>query len=199
MFSAKKDRQIVELTIEFNLSAISKWLDESGEVENVEKIEKNWGDDDIEKLSYYIDMLPSGQNSDIYYHRKKGVMSGNVGGIDFLENVDPNLEDFLKNSKIKMLDWGLWRQFIGLHVNKKIILLAPIEEIVELQLNGVLKNGGSLKDEETKIKVPILFDDKNNPKEFIEIWRGSSSDRSIGFSNALGLVSASTLNFEVEY
>lgn len=198
MFKPKTDRQIVELAIEFNLSAISKWLDENDEIEDIEKIPKDWGSDAV-TLSYYVDILPNGQNSDMYFHRKKGVISGNVGGIDFLENVDKDLEQFLKSSQIKMLSWSPWRQFIGLDVNKKTILLAPVEEIVELQVNRVLKNGGSIKDEEKKIRVPLSFDDQNNPKEFIEIWRGNASDRSVGFSNALGSVSASTLNFEVEY
>lgn len=198
MFNTKKDRNVVELAIEFNLTAISRWLGENGEIKDIEKIEKDWGSDAI-KMSYWIDVLPSGQNSDMYYHRKKGVMSGNVGGIDFLKNVDKNLEYFLKNSEIKMIEWRILGDTLGLVVNKKLILLAPIGEIVELQVNRVLKNGGNVMDGEKKIKVPISFDDQKNPKEFMEIWRGSNSDRSIGFSNALGSVSASTLNFEVEY
>lgn len=198
MFNTKKDRQIVELCIEFNLTAIDKWLDKSGKVEDIEKIPKDWNSDDV-KLSYYIDILPNGQSGDMYFHRKKSVISGNVGGIDFLENVDEELEYYFRDSKIKVLAWRPWRQFIGLDVNKEPILLAPVEEIVELQANGVLKNPGTIKDEDKKIQVPTLFDDHNNPQRFTEIWRGSASNRSVGFSNALGSVSASTLNFEVEY
>lgn len=198
MFNTKKDRQIVELCIEFNLTAIDAWLEAGSIIEDIEKIPKDWNSNDI-KLSYYIDVLPNGQNSDMYFHRKKGVMSGNVGGIDYLENVDEDLKYYFKKSKIKVLSWLPWRQFIGLDVNQNAILLAPVEEIVELQTNRVLKNGGSIRDEDKKIRVPILYDDQNNPKEFTEIWRGSASDRSIGFSNALGSISASTLNFEVEY
>ncbi|MCK5027713.1 MAG: hypothetical protein KAS07_04805 [Candidatus Pacebacteria bacterium] len=198
MFNTKKDRYIIELAIEFNLSAINKWLNKSGKEEDIAKISKDWGNDDV-WLNYYIDVLPSGQSSDMYHHRKRGVISNNVGGTDFLENVDQNIEHFLKSSNIKMLAWEPWREFLSLEVNKKLILLAPVEEFVELQVNRVLKNGGSPKDEEKKIKVPISFDDQNNPEELIEIWRGSASNRSVGFSNALCSISASTLNFEVEY
>lgn len=198
MFKVKKDRNVVELAIEFNLTAINKWLGDFGEIKDIEKIEKDWAVDAV-KMSYWIDVLPSGQNSDMYYHRKKGVISGNVGGIDFLENVDKNLEFFLKNSEIKILEWRIMGDTLGLAVNKKLILLAPIVEIVELQVNRVLKNGSTVLDGESKIKVPISFDDQKNPKEFMEIWRSSNSNRSIGFSNALGCVSASTLSFEVEY
>jgi hypothetical protein len=197
MFGQKKDRKVVELTIVFNLSAISKWLDTNSEIEDIEKLEKDW-DGDAVKLSYYIDVLPNGQSGDMYYHRKKGIISGNVSGIDFLENVDQSLKSFLKDNKIHVLAWKPWRQFMRLDVNNKPILLVPIEEIVELQINR-LKNGGSVRDEEKKIKVPILFNEQNNPKKFIEIWRGSPSDLSVGFHNALAWVSASSLNFEVEY
>lgn len=198
MFNSKKDRQIVELCIEFNLTAIDKWLEAGSKIEDIEKMPKDWGSDDV-KLSYYIDVFPNGHNSDMYFHRKKGVISGNVGGIDYLENVGEEIEFYLKSSKIKVLSWRSWREFIGLDVNQNAILLAPVEEIVELQTSRVLKNGGSIRDEDKKIRVPIVFDDQNNPKEFTEIWRGSASNRSVGFSNALGSISASTLNFEVEY
>ncbi len=53
--------------------------------------------------------------------------------------------------------------------------------------------------EEIEIDVPYSFDDNNNPKEFMKIWRGSASHRSLGYGNALGHISFSTLNFEVEY
>lgn len=198
MFNTKRDRQIVELCIEFNLTAIDKWLDTGSKIEDIKKIPKEWNGDDV-KLSYYIDVLPNGKSSDMYFHRKKSIISGSVGGIDYLENVDEDLEYYFKNSKIKVLSWRPWRQFIGLDVNQNAILLAPVEEIVELQTNRLLKNGGSIRDEDKKIQVPILFDDQNNPKEFTDIWRGSASNRSVGFSNALGSISASTLNFEVEY
>jgi hypothetical protein len=83
------------------------------------------------------------------------LISGSVGGIDYLENIDEDIEYYFKNSKIKVLSWRPWRQFIGLDVNQKAILLAPVGEIVELQKNGVLKNGGSIRDEDKKIQVPM--------------------------------------------
>lgn len=198
MFKSKKDRYVVELAIKFNLSEIDKWLDKSGKIKDIKKPPKDFNGDDV-WLSYYIDVLPNGQSSDMYYHRKKGVVSANYGGIDYLKNVDKNIEYFLKNSKIERLSWSGWREFIGLDVNQKLILNAPVEEIVELQVNGVLKNGGSLRDKEKKIKVPVSFDDQNNPKKFMEAWRISPSARSIIFSNALGSISVSNWNDEVEY
>lgn len=122
-----------------------------------------------------IDMFPIGNIDNAYFHRNKGIISQNIGGIDFLENAK---ED----------------------ANKNLILLTPpLAEVVELETKGVLSKLCGVKDEDTKIKVPVSFDDNNNPKEFMEIWRGSASDRSLGYGNALAHVSFSTLNFEIEY
>ena len=160
-----------------------------------EKMEKDWKDSVIQ--SYYIDVLPSGKVSDMYFHRKKGVISNNIGGIDYLENINESSKRFTE--KIQVLAWESWREFLSLRVNKKPILLVPVAEIVELQVNGTLKKGGHPREEEQKIKVPFSFHDNGQPKELIEILRHSASSRSVGFSNALGSVAASTLNFEVEY
>lgn len=120
-------------------------------------------------------MFPIGNIDNAYFHRNKGIISQNIGGIDFLENAK---ED----------------------ANKNLILLTPpLAEVVELETKGVLSKLCGVKDEDTKIKVPVSFDDNNNPKEFMEIWRGSASDRSLGYGNALAHVSFSTLNFEIEY
>jgi len=199
MFNNKKDRQLVELVIEFNLTAIGKWLDDNGEIEDIEKIEKNWKDSMIQR--YFIDMMPNGQNSDMYFHRGRGVISSNIGGVDCFENAPVSMQNFCRRNKILSLQWGSWRQYISLRVNNKPILLAPLTDLAELYVDGELKKGGYPKDDEQKIKVPISFEsaESKQPKAFIEIWRGSPSSQSVGYSSALGSVSASTLNFEVEY
>ncbi|MCR4312539.1 MAG: hypothetical protein NUV56_04625, partial [Candidatus Uhrbacteria bacterium] len=63
MFGSKprEDRRVVELAIEFNLTAIGKWLADSGSIAEIEKMEKDWKDSTIR--SYYIDVLPNGQTS----------------------------------------------------------------------------------------------------------------------------------------
>lgn len=203
MFNTKKDRRVVEIEIAFNITAIGEWLKAGGKFEDIDKIKREefgaWKD--AVTQIYRIDMLPIGQTSDAYFHRNKGVISQNIGGIDFLENAKEDVKYIAeKEAKIGVLQWEIWRGCLGLKANKNLILLTPpLAEVVELEINGGLTNPGSLRDEDVKIKVPTSFDDQNKPKEFMEIWRGSASKESLGFGNALGHVSFSVLNFEVEY
>jgi len=203
MFFNKTDRRVVEVTIEFNITAIGEWMKNGGKFEDIDKIKREkygaWKDAVTQK--YVIDMLPIGQNSNAYFHRNKGVISQNIGGIDFLENADNNVKYIAqKEAKIGILAWEMWRGCLGLKANKNLVLLTPpLTEVLELETKGVLSNPGGIRDEDTKIKVPFSFDDENNPNEFMEIWRGSASNRSLGYGNALAHVSFSTLNFEVEY
>jgi len=198
MFNTKKDRRVVEVTIEFNITAIGEWLKAGGKFEDIDKIKRGKYEDweNAVTQKYVIDILPIGQTSDAYFHRNNGVISQNIGGIDFLESA----KEEVKEAKIGVLQWEMWRGCLGFKANKNLILLTPLlTEVVELETKGVLSKPGGVRDEDTKIKVPVSFDDNNNPKEFMEIWRGSSSDRSLGYGNALAHVSFSTLNFEVEY
>ena len=203
MFNFKKDRVVVEVTIEFNITAIGEWLKAGGKFEDIDKIKREkygaWKDAVTQK--YVIDMLPIGQTSDAYFHRNKGVISQNIGGIDFLENANRDVKYIAeKEAKISVLQWEMWRGCLGLKANKNLILLTPpLTEVVELETKGVLSKPGGVRDEDTKIKVPVSFNDDRSPKEFMEIWRGSASNRSLGYGNALAHVSFSTLNFEVEY
>jgi len=203
MFNTKKDRRVVEITIEFNITAIGEWLKAGGKFKDIDKIKREkygaWKDGVTQK--YVIDMFPIGQTSNAYFHRNKGVISQNIGGIDWLENAKEDVKYIAeKEVKIGVLQWKMWRGCLGLETNKNLVLLTPpLTEVVELETKGVLSKPGRIIDEYTKIKVPVSFDDNNNPKEFMEIWRGSASDRSLGYGNALAHVSFSTLNFEVEY
>ena len=193
---------VVEITIEFNITAIGEWLKAGSKFEDIDKIKREkygvWKDAVTQK--YVIDMLPIGQTSDAYFHRNKGVISQNIGGIDFLENANRDVKYIAEQeAKIGVLQWEMWRGCLGLKANENLILLTPpLAEVVELETKGVLSKPGGVRDEDTKIKVPVSFDD-NNPKEFMEIWRGSASNRSLGYGNALGHISFSTLNFEVKY
>jgi len=203
MFNTKKDRRVIEIEIAFNITAIGEWLKSGGKFEDIDKIKREefgaWKD--AVTQIYRIDMLPIGQTSNAYFHRNKGVISQNIGGIDFLENANEDIKYIAqKESKIGVLSWDMWRGCLGLKAHKNLILLTPpLTEVVELETTGVLSKPGFIKDEDTKVKVPVSFDDNNKPKEFMEVWRGSASDRSLGYGNALGHVSFSTLNFEVEY
>lgn len=222
MFKSKKDRQIVEITIEFNLTAINKWLGDDSDIKDIEKIDKNW--EDCFVRLYNIDVLPNGENSDMYFHREKNIISNNIGGTDYLEGSESGLIrmeknvkyvskfsydeisrdeaiGFLKNkNEIHTISWRRWREFISFEINQKPILLVPIEEFGILMLGGKLNNESkTIGREERFIDVPVLFSENNQPTEQIKVLRSSSTNDSVGYSNALCSVAASTLSFEVEY
>ena len=184
MFGTKKDRYIVNLVIEFNLTAIDKWLNGGGEIKDIEKIKKDWKST-INK-SYRIDVLPN--ERDMYFHREKNIIDNGLKGTDFLHNTDEDIKSFVKNTKIKKLEWAYWRQYIGLRVNDKPILLAPMVEMAELQIAGELSKE-SFYGEENKVKVAYSFDSNNKPKEFEVIWRWARP-KGVRYDNALGQVRA---------
>lgn len=225
MFKSKKDRKVLEINIEFNLTAINKWLSENGEIKDIEITSKSW--EDCFVRFYNIDVLPNGENSDMYFHREKNIISNNIGGIDYLEGsesglvrMEKNLKyaskfsydeisrddaiNFLKNkNEIHTISWRRWREFISFEINQKPIILVPINEFGILMLEGKLKNtrefGKERKDGEILIDVPVLFSENDQPTEHIQVLRSSQTGESISYKNALCCVSASTLSFEVEY
>lgn len=207
MFNTKKDRRVVEVTIEFNISAIGQWLSTGGKFEDIDKIDREWKDAVTQK--YVIDMFPIGQSDNAYYHRNKGVISQNISGIDFLDDAKEDIKYIAKKeAKIEMLSWDMWRGCLGLNIQgnaiKSIMLLTPpLTEVVELETTGKLKKAPTnlmkAMTEEIEIDVPYSFDDSNNPKEFMKVWRWSPNDRLLRYGNALGHISFSTSNGEVMY
>ena len=70
--------------------------------EDIDKIKREkygaWKDAVTQK--YVIDMLPIGQTSNAYFHRNKGVISQNIGGIDFLENANGDVK-YITEKEVK--------------------------------------------------------------------------------------------------
>ena len=128
MFNTKKDRRVVEIEIAFNITAIGEWLNAGGKFEDIDKIKREefgaWKDAVTQK--YTIDMFPIGNIDNAYFHRNKGLISQNIGGIDFLENANEDIKYIAtKEAKIGILAWDMWRGCLGLKANKNMILLPP--------------------------------------------------------------------------
>lgn len=205
MFNTK-DRQVVEITIEFNITAITEWLFSGGKFEDIDKIKRekfgSWGNSITQK--YVLDMLPIGKTDNAYYHRNKSLISQNISGIDYLGNANEEVKFLLKKAEVYGLEWSVWKGSLLLMVQRKegreiIFATPPLTEVIELETKGKLANGGSLRDKDQKMKVVVSLNEDGTPKESLEIWRVSASNKSLGYNNSLGHVSFSTLNFEVEY
>lgn len=147
MFNTKKDRRVVEIEIEFNITAIGEWLKAGGKFEDIDKIKREkygaWKDAVTQK--YVIDMLPIGQTSNAYFHRNKGVISQNISGFDYLENAKEDIKYIAqKEAKIGKLSWDMWRGCLSLGVESKtersmIFMTPPLTEVIELEATGKLK------------------------------------------------------------
>lgn len=192
MFNTKKDREVINITIEFNLSAISLWLKKNGEIQDIETTEKFWGAN-IVKQSYFIDVIPNGKRSDSYFHRNKSTISSNIDGIDYFDNSNEGIKRFVKDNNIQSLSWAYWGEHICLYVNKKPIIFTPLFEFLQLQELGSLSNPNiGLANEKIKVKTPL------ESKNFIEIWRTCLSSRAVGYHNVLGTVHGAT-GFRIQY
>lgn len=213
----KKDRHVIELIIKFNLTTINEWLNNGNKknkinkVEDFEENEKHWDilTNDIIR-SYYIDVLPNGQNSDMYFHREKGVFSENISGDDLLENVDEKTKLFIENTKIENLSWSFWHQYLTFDVNTfnpdnvgGLLFSIPLEKIVELQSSGRVKHHTEytnlLLRDTKKIKVPVSFDSANQPKKSIEVWEIVDNQKVVKYSNTFCSVSVNAYNDGVKY
>jgi hypothetical protein len=169
MFNIKPDRRVVEITIEFNVSKILRWLESGAKPEDVDKIERDWTSDITKK--YIIDMIPIGKTSNAYYHRSKGVISQRFDGTDYLSKVDEDFKFQTKKQGLETLQWTIWKGCILLMVQvngkRNIISATPVlTEVVELETKGKIDNIGNLRDDDIKITVPIALDDQGKPKDF---------------------------------
>ncbi len=206
MFNTAQDRRVIEITIRFNVSGIIRWLDSGGKPEDIDKISRDWGDDSFQQ--YIIDMMPIGKTSNAYYHRNKGLISQNLGGIVYLSKADEDLKFYAEKQLLGTFEWTIWKGCFLLMIQvdgeRKVISATPVlTEVIELETKGKIINGyQSLGTDDIKISVPTALDDKGNQKDFMDIWKwyGFLGNSSVSYGNALGLVSFSVPIFHsVEY
>lgn len=211
MFGNKKDRQIIGIAIEFNVTAIGQWLRSDAEFKDIPNIDRDWKNVAVQR--YAIDMFPIGLESNAYFHRSKKSLSQNISGVDYLENVTDSEVKFILDKKVKIegLEWEMWQGCISLivHFNgtRNLVLLTPVlSEVAVLESTGRVpkhkKASTNLirsRMEDVEIEVPYSFGHDNKPEEFTKVWRRNSSYSSLVYYNALGRVSFSIMNGEVEY
>lgn len=204
MFNIKPDRRVVEITIQFNVSGILEWLKSGGKPEDIDKIDRDWGNAITQK--YVIDMIPIGKTSNAYYHRDKGLISQQIEGTDHLSRADEDLKFHAKKQGLDTFEWKMWKGCLVLMVQvngkRNIISATPVlTEVVELETKGKINNIGNLRDDDIKMRVAISTDDEGNIKEFMDVWKwyGFLGNSSVGYGTALGRVSFSIPLFDVEY
>jgi hypothetical protein len=179
MFQSKRDRMAVELGIEINLNILDQWIASNGEIEDIALSEK---ESDITDEIYHrrtqkfcIDILPNGQRSEIFFDRTKVAFSNSFDGYADLQD--------------NFIEWSVWRQYIFIKINEKPVLVAPVDELVNLQYYGDLKGGFvNYGHTDQVIQVPIEFDG-DVPKRFINVLRDTLLfNRGVCYRNALASI-----------
>lgn len=200
----KKDRTKITLMLSFNLTAIGEWLKDGGKLEDAEKIQENWLHSTAE--NYTIDVIPTGAASEVYFHRRAGVVSAGYDGMHRFNTTSiaasEHVKEYATRLGIENISWKAWRNLIIFYVNDKPCFAAPMKEIAELQINGRVKDAGNLLDHKpVELALPIAFEENGIPKERIKIKRsnGISFNSAVEYGNALGRFSASAGAFEVQY
>jgi len=74
MFKSRSDRKVVTLLIEVNLVALDSWLRRGGDIEDINFAQESQQQEtelSSRYLEYYIDILPRGEKSEMYFDRAK--------------------------------------------------------------------------------------------------------------------------------
>lgn len=213
MFKSKKQAKfIVEFQLDFNLTNAKKWIKDGSNIEDLGKKKADWYKSEEEFgilhpviQSYVIDVVPTNPGIDMYFHRKANRIGNNIGGIDYLGNLDNEEIKFAcKDAGINSIEWGSWREFFTASINGKVCIMTPLDKIVELQVLGKLENASfvgqtRMNGEKVPINVPIAYNEDGSIKATTTVWHGTASMNSVGYMNEIASVSANTLNFEIEY
>ena len=165
---------------------------ENGRFKNIKQVEQDWHDAFV--ISYCIDVLPFGKNTDYYFHRGKNLFSNSINGNDIfsdMSNVSKDIKVLTENMGIEEVGWRMDRDGLILSVNRKLVLSVPIVRFAELQIHGKIYKTNIIDTDEQKIKIPIVWEDgtRNQPKEFIEVLE-QTSEYSTQYRNSFCSVSA---------
>lgn len=162
MFSKKKDKNLIEVTIDINLFEIEKYLaSDNKEPDPMSFID--WEDKVLQ--THKITVLPSTENTEFYYHQSANKISHNFNGIHILSETGADeIKQYCESYKIYgELEWQIINSNIFISLDRKFLGAAPLREATNLQAKGKTSSSGH----------PLL----NNTKEVIIVdWEGDDTD-----------------------
>ncbi len=183
-FRKKKDKYVLRLQIGFNLYEIANWLNSDlTEIPAVSYVK--WDSPTIQKYTIFV--LPIGVNTDCYYHKNINEFSHSVSALYNLRGGNHpqiNLEKFCERHKVEWLEWEFWGGSLAIAADRKLIMLAPLDEAIPLQGNGYTSYTSRGRNETELIDVPTSFNDEGIPEGHIEIHK-SIDNRGVIYSNQI--------------
>lgn len=199
MFTKRNSvRHLLDICLEINLSSLGSWLQQDTDI--VPPLERSkWDHPTV--LRYRIVVIPTGKDEFYCYHESVNRFSESLAGIRYLDQrneTDPHwLEVLHERYGAEELEWGTWRGCLGVHINRRSIMLAPIDEAIPLMNTGQTSHKGMDSLSET-VDIPIAFDNNDVARKHIAIHR-HINDRMVVYSNQLVAVSFNVPDRRVEY
>lgn len=179
------EKFILRLGVSINLEALPEWL-RSKKTEIPAHPYTEWSR--CNNYEYLIFILPVSKNTDWYFHKNSSEFSHSISAII-------NIEDkFHKNTDIQSccegmapdLEIEIWNDQLSIAFCSRLIMMAPLTEGVSIMNKGKTTLG-TLRHQEQEINVPVAFNDKGEPTEFIAIHQWINS-RGVSYSNQLANV-----------
>lgn len=141
MFSKKKHKNLIEVTIDINLFEIEKYLaSDNKEPDPMSFID--WEDKVLQ--THKITVLPSTENTEFYYHQSANKISHNFNGIHILSETGVDeIKQYCESYKIYgELEWQIINSNIFISLDRKFLGAAPLIEASNLQTSKKTSSSG---------------------------------------------------------
>lgn len=187
MFNTKKDKYIVNVSIDFDVYEIERRIKGNKSLLALTEDEKKPSFIYKQDHNINIDFLPYGKNTIAYYHRNDNSFSQ-----AFSKQQVP-LDDNLKVS------WSFRGNQVTVILEteekSELLLVTPtLQEVEELMSYGKIKNNKDLRDfGEEKVTINLS---KNETAEVMKSGAGGVSESYVGFRNDVCGISFSTTYYE---
>lgn len=141
MFSKKKHKNLIEVTIDINLFEIEKYLaSDNKEPDPMSFID--WEDKVLQ--THKITVLPSTENTEFYYHQNANKISHNFNGIHILSETGADeIKQYCESYKIYgELEWQIINSNIFISLDRKFLGAAPLIEATNFQTSKKTSSSG---------------------------------------------------------
>lgn len=141
MLSKKKDKNLIEVTIEINLFGIDKYLVSDDKAPGPISF-LDWEYKVLQ--THKITVLPSTENIEFHYHQNANKISHNFNGVHTLsETGNDDVKQYCKSHKIYgELEWQIINLNIFISLDRKFLGAAPLIEATNLQTSKKTSSSG---------------------------------------------------------
>lgn len=200
MYTKKTNAQhLLQISLLIDLNAVADWLD--GGASKIPIVEMNeWDCPAVQSYSFTL-FANNGSNHDYWYHENLNKFSESLAGHQYLADIvhpDLHMPNFCKRHALEDLEWEIVRNLLCVAVNRRVIMLAPLDESVPLIRTGKTSATNNHLTSSEIVNVPSTFGDKGEPTEYFSVHK-SIDGLGVIFSNKLVAVILETPSGLVAY